>query len=140
MAPLDQESDHAGQLLEDVVLVDRALQILLAAAPAGADPAADHAADHLQVSIAEVRELFVDLDQRIQKRKRKPKKRLIAIEHDEERGAQGGRPKSAPAGFEKDIVELAEQVGFLVPVGEALLVKGAVASPERRIFRRRSSR
>ena len=45
MAALDQEGDDAGQLFVDVVAVERALEVLLAAAPAGADPGADPGAD-----------------------------------------------------------------------------------------------
>ena len=67
----------------------------------------------------------------LKKRKWEPEKRLVAIEHDEERRAQGSWPKSAPAGFEKDIVEPAEQVGFFVPFGKALLVESTIAVPER---------
>jgi hypothetical protein len=130
MAAFDEEGNDAGQLLEDVVPIDRALQILLAAAPAGADPAADHAPDHLQVAIAEVAQLFVDLDERVEKGKREAEKWLVAVEHDEERGPQSGRTKRTPTGFEKDVVELAEQIGFVVPVGKALLVERAVTSPE----------
>src|ERR1051325_2841712 len=93
VAAFDQKGDDAGQLLEDVVAVDRALEVLLAAAPAGADPAADHAPDHLQMAIAKVAELLVDFDEGIEQRKGEAEHRLVAVEHDEERGAQGGRPE-----------------------------------------------
>ena len=39
---------------------------MLTAAPARADPAADHAPDHLQMAITKIRELFVDLDERVE--------------------------------------------------------------------------
>ncbi len=131
MPAFNEEGDDAGQFLEDVIAIDRALEVLLAAAPAGADPGADHAPDHLQVAIAKGGELFVDLDKRIEQGKGQPEHRLVAVEHDEKRGAQSGRPEGAPAGLEKDVVELAEQVRFVVALGEALLVKEAVAVPER---------
>ena len=68
MAPLNQESDDPGKLFEDIVAIHRTLQVLLAAAPTGSNPAANHAPDHLEVAIAEVPQLFVDFDQRIEER------------------------------------------------------------------------
>ena len=74
--------------LIDIVLVHRALEILLAAAPAGADAGADHPADHLQMPVTEIRQLLVDLDERVEQGERQTKERFVAIEHDEERRAQ----------------------------------------------------
>jgi hypothetical protein len=38
--------------------------------------------------VTEVAQLLVDLDQRVQKRERQTKKRLVAIEHDEKSGGR----------------------------------------------------
>src|SRR4029434_9614131 len=78
-ATRDQKVNHTRQLLENVVFVYRALQVMLAAAPTRADSRADHAPNHLQMAITKIRELCVDLDERVKKRKREPEKRLVAI-------------------------------------------------------------
>src|SRR5260370_41357679 len=82
------------------------------------------------MAIAEVGELFVDLDERVEKCEGETEKGLVAIEHDEKRRAQGGRPKNSAAGFEKDVVELAEQIGFVIALRKALFVERAIAFPE----------
>src|ERR1044072_2841627 len=85
VTPLDQIRDDAGQLPEDVVLVHRTLEILFAAASAGADPGPDHSPNHLQMAVAKISQLLIDLDQRIEESERQPEKRLVAVKHDEER-------------------------------------------------------
>lgn len=63
MPAFDQEGDDPRQFAKDVIPVDRALEVLLATAAAGADSTANHPPDHLQMPIAEIAQLFVDLDE-----------------------------------------------------------------------------
>ena len=86
--PFDQEGYDAGQLLEDVVLVHGALEILFATAPAGANPGSDHSPDHLEMAVAKVSQLLVDFDQGVEEREWEAKKRFVAVKHDEEGGSE----------------------------------------------------
>ena len=88
ITPFDQECYDAGQILEDVILVHGALEILFAAAPAGANPGSDHSPDHLEMAVTKVPKLFVDLDQGIEEGEREAEKRFVAVEHDEESGSE----------------------------------------------------
>ena len=89
--------------------LDRAPQIVLPARPAGTDLHADHPVDHQRVAIAPEREVLVDPDQRREEAERPLEDRLVAVEHDHQRGEERRiREPPLPRGLQRLVLRLVE--------------------------------
>src|SRR5207247_828075 len=120
--PFNQVGYDASQFFIDVILVNRALKILFAAASAGADSRPDHPSHHLKMAVAKVSQLLVYLDQGVKEGKGKPEQRFVTVKHDKKSSAKGNRREIARAALEKCFVEFVQQLLLFIAIGQACFI------------------